>query len=190
MSVSHVASQGWRTENMSPVRNQAQETLSGNSVEMKLSRTGEMIKIRKKPLGTDVKKPSHSPLIDTRHWDVLWISLWLICHSFFHFDYISLVILHIFVFILFPFSWSCRVSQSFCGYFTSVCIILLAFSWTSFSLVVALSLNPFWFFRVILKSFSMRICWVYISVFGLHLFLVVCVSVVFFASCVHTVSVL
>lgn len=87
MSVSHVAPQGWRTENMSPVRNQAQETLSGNSVEMKLSRTGEMIKIRKKLLGTDVKKPSHSPLIDTRHWDVLWISLWLICHSFFHFDW-------------------------------------------------------------------------------------------------------
>lgn len=52
---------------MSPVRNQAQETLSGNSVEMKLSRTGEMIKIRKKLLGTGVKKPSHSPLIDTRH---------------------------------------------------------------------------------------------------------------------------
>lgn len=67
MSVSHVAPQVWRTENMSPVRNEAQEMLWGNSVELKLSRTGEMIKIRKKPLDTDVKKPPHSPLIDTRH---------------------------------------------------------------------------------------------------------------------------
>lgn len=78
--------------------------------------------------------------------------------------------------------------MSFCGYFTSVCIILLAFSLTSFSLVVALSLNPFLIFqgdfKVILYAFLLSS---HLSFLVTFVFSCLCVCGLFCILCSHCI---